>query len=344
MGFAGVVGIERFEAGGDAQQAAACYEIFHATRVADDPDVPVMPRGVFEGWLKTGWVGDPRETWLMAAEDGVAGWYLLELPVRDNTHLGILDVMVPPDRQRRGLGTALLRHAAGRALADGRSLLTGYACAGSAGEAFAGSFGATGGLAEIHRVLDLDTVAAGPLAELRAEAQRAAAGYSLISWVSPTPEEYVDQVAAISGLMYDAPHDPSVEAWIWDAARVRDSERRMRLQGVRAHIVAARHDASGELGGFTQVEVGPEQPDRGFQALTAVVRVHRGHRLGLLLKLAMMELLAEVEPQVRQLFTSNAETNEHMIAVNERLGYRVLGKPARSWELPAAEAIGRIQP
>ncbi len=185
--FAGVMGIERFEAAGDARRVAACYEIFHATRVADDPDVPVMPRRVFEGWLKTGWVGDPRETWLVADEDGVAGWYLLELPFRDNKHLGSLDVMVRPDRQRRGLGTALLRHAAGRALTDGRSLLTGYACGGSAGEAFARSFGATGGLAEIHRVLDLDTVAAGHLAELRAEAQRAAAGYSLISWMSPAP-------------------------------------------------------------------------------------------------------------------------------------------------------------
>jgi hypothetical protein len=38
---------------------------------------------VFEGWLKTGWVGDPRETWLVADEDGVAGWYrVLGQPVR----------------------------------------------------------------------------------------------------------------------------------------------------------------------------------------------------------------------------------------------------------------------
>lgn len=337
MRFAGVMGIERFEAEGDAQRIAACYEILDATMVADDPDLPVMPRQVFEGWLKTGWVGDPRETWLVADHDGVAGWYLLELPVRDNKHLGVLDLRVHPGRQRRGHGTALLRHAAGRALADGRSLLTGYASARSPGEEFARSFGATGGLAEIHRLLDLNTMAAGHLAELRAEAQRAAAGYSLISWISPVPEQYVHQVAEISGLLYDAPHDPSVQAWVWDAARVRDTERRMRLQGVRAHTVAARHDASGELGGFTQVEVGLEQPDRGFQALTAVVRAHRGHRLGLLLKLAMMELLAEAEPQVRRLFTTNTETNEHMIAINERLGYRVLGQPVRSWELPTAQ-------
>ncbi len=93
--------------------------------------------------------------------------------------------------------------------------------------------------------------------------------------------------------------------------------------------------------GFTRGEVGPEQPERGFHVLTALVRAHRGHRLGLLLKLGMMERPAEAEPQVRQLFTMNTETNEHMIAINETLGYRVLGKPARSWELPADEVAAR---
>jgi GNAT superfamily N-acetyltransferase len=330
------MGIERFDVGGDAERVRDCYEIFHATRVADDPDIPVMPRRVFEGWLKTGWVGDPRETWLMADEGGVAGWYLLELPSRDNKHLGVLDLMVRPDRQRRGLGTTLFGHAAGRALADGRSLLTGYAWVDSAGEAFARSLGATSGLAEIRRVLDVSALPAGRRSELQAQAGRAATGYSLISWMTPTPEEYVDQIATISSALFDAPHDPNVEPWAWDAARVRDTERRMRLQGVFAYTIAARHDASGELGGFTQVEIGPEQPEWAFQALTAVVRAHRGHRLGLLLKVTMMELLARAEPQVRHVLTSNAETNEHMIAINETLGYRPLGRAARSWELPAA--------
>jgi GNAT superfamily N-acetyltransferase len=336
MRFAEGMGIERLDVGGDTGRVQDCYQIFYATRVADDPDVPVMPRRVFEGWLKTGWVGDPRQTWLVADEGGVAGWYLLELPSRDNKHLGVLDVMVRPDRQRRGLGTALLEHAAGRALADGRSLLTGYARVGSAGEAFARSLGATPGLREIWRVLDLDDVPAGLLAGLRAQAEPAAAGYSLISWTTSTPEEYLDQVAAISSALFDAPHDPSLEASVWDAARVRDTERRMRLQGVSAYTIAARHDASGELGGFTQVEISPEQPEWAFQALTAVVRAHRGHRLGLLLKVAMMERLAEAEPQLRHVLTSNAETNQHMIAINQTLGYRPLGRPARSWELPAA--------
>src|SRR5215467_430574 len=134
------MGIERFAAGED-QRVAACYEIFLAAKTADDPDGPPMERRVFAGWLKTGWVGDPRETWLLEDDGGIEGWYLLELPAKDNLHLGILDIAVHPDRRRRGFGTALLRHAGGRAVANGRDVLTGNAFTGGAGEAFARAVG-----------------------------------------------------------------------------------------------------------------------------------------------------------------------------------------------------------
>ena len=331
--------IERFGAQ-DERRADACYEIFLATRAVDDPGVPPMSRRVFGVLLTTGWVGDPRETWLLADDDGIAGWYLLELPARDNRHLGFLDITVRPERQRRGLGTALLRHATSRAVADGRRLLTGYALTGTAGEAFARAAGATGGLTEIRRAMDTGSISAERAAGLLAGTERASAGYSLVSWTAPTPEEYLDQVAAINRALYDAPHDPSIEEPVWDAARVVATDRRIGLQGVRAYTVAARHDASGELGGLTQVEVGLERPEWAFQALTAVSGAHRGHRLGLRLKLAMLELLARQEPQVTRLLTGNAETNKHMISINSELGYYVLGKPARSWELPAAQVAG----
>jgi hypothetical protein len=41
-------------------------------------------------------------------------------------------------------------------------------------------------------------------------------------------------------------------------------------------------------------------------------------------------------PRVRHIMTSNAGTNAHMIGINETLGYRVIGRTERSWELPAA--------
>ena len=57
-----------------------------------------------------------------------------------------------------------------------------------------------------------------------------------------------------------------------------------------------------------------------------MVGAHRGHRLGLLLKADMLRWLAETEPALEAVDTFNAESNDHMVAVNERLGYRVMGR------------------
>ena len=130
---------------------------------------------------------------------------------------------------------------------------------------------------------------------------------------------------------------------LWDAARVRATDQRAQLYGMLAYTVMARYDTTGEPAGLTMVEVGPERPEWGFQALTAVAREHRGRRLGLRLKLAMLDLLARQEPQVKHILTSNTETNGHMIGINETLGYRVIGPPERSWELPVTQVKGTAQ-
>ena len=44
-------------------------------------------------------------------DDGMVGSALTFLPLRDNTHLGALEVYVPPDHRRRGVGSALLERA-----------------------------------------------------------------------------------------------------------------------------------------------------------------------------------------------------------------------------------------
>ena len=53
---------------------------------------------------------------------------------------------------------------------------------------------------------------------------------------------------------------------------------------------------------------------------------HRGHRLGLVLKIAMLYWLREEEPQLRIVDTWNAASNAHMIRVNEMLGYQVMAE------------------
>lgn len=90
--------------------------------------------------------------------------------------------------------------------------------------------------------------------------------------------------------------------------------------------VVARHLESGYLAGHSVVAVDTERPQLAHQTDTSVRRAHRGHRLGLLLKAGMVRWLASEEPQIESLDTWNAESNDHMIAINERLRYRVVGR------------------
>jgi RimJ/RimL family protein N-acetyltransferase len=53
---------------------------------------------------------------------------------------------------------------------------------------------------------------------------------------------------------------------------------------------------------------------------------HRGHRLGLAVKLANLDLLAQRAPKVELIVTGNASVNAPMIAVNEMMGFEVAGQ------------------
>ena len=109
--------------------------------------------------------------------------------------------------------------------------------------------------------------------------------------------------------------------------------------GVRTYTVAAAHDASGELAAMTQLSVVPDSPGWGHQGLTAVTRQHRGHRLGLLVKTAMLGWLAQAEPAIELIDTGNASANDHMIAVNDVLGFAVDPPAYHTVELTVTEAL-----
>ena len=70
-----------------------------------------------------------------------------------------------------------------------------------------------------------------------------------------------------------------------------------------------------------------------------MTRPHRGHRLGLLVKTAMLEWLAEAEPQLERIDTGNAAVNRWMIAINTALGYEPLPPQVQSYELTVANAL-----
>lgn len=317
----------------------ACYEVLLAAHRVDEQVEPPMSFGMFGIHIREGWDNTPGEAWVALDDnDAVVGFYRLELPDLENLDRANGGPVVTPGMRRRGIGTELVRHLAARATAHGRTFLGCEMPAGSAGDAFAQALGARLDLEEVRRIQYLDKLAPGTVAALRASAAQATAGYSLVTWDGLIPEKYLGPMAEVFNAFADAPHGENVEVEVWDAERVRERTGRVLRAGVmRNHAYAAIHDATGEMAAFTGMLIDPEAPEWGYQQLTAVVRTHRGHRLGLLVKTAMLQLLAEVEPQLKQIQTGNAATNAYMIAVNEELGYTVVDPCWRFYEIPVAD-------
>jgi RimJ/RimL family protein N-acetyltransferase len=327
--------IEQWEPGDEAA-VRGCHDVWLAVRETDDPLGSPKSAHVLGAWLQHGFMGHPGEAWLArdAPEAPVIAWYRLGLPARENRESGFLHLVVHPDRRRRGAGTELLDHAIKRARAHDRTRLVSEVREGGAGEAFAARHQAARGITEVRRVLDVTTIPDGQLEKLRVEAVSKAAGYTLVTWTGPTPEKYQAPIAAAHEAMNDAPHNPGFEPRAWDAERVREGDARMMAFGFRSYSVAAWHDPTGQAAALTQVFVDPEGPGWGHQGLTAVPGAHRGHRLGLLVKSAMLQWLAEAEPRIRRIDTGNAGSNKHMIAINEALGFRVHGPGWVSYDKP----------
>ena len=332
--------IEQFEPSTDAGRLKACHDIVLAGAPIDHPNLPPWPLQSFRFKWTRGYDSVPSEAWL-AVDDSAepVGCYLLELPVKENVTLASVILQVPPARRRAGIGSDLLAHCVGRARRAGRVRLGGEARDGSPGAAFARAAGAQPGIAEVNRILAVDSSLPARLGRLRAEARAKSVGYSLVSWLGVTPDEHLEGVARLNNVMTDAPRDEGVQATSWDGPRVAEQEQHALAHGMHLRTVAARHDSTGELAGLTQICTDDGTPGWAFQQITAVSKEHRGHRLGLLVKVANLEQLISGDPGVRRILTGNAGANEHMIAINEMLGFHVSDQ-YRSWDLDLAAGLG----
>ena len=80
-------------------------------------------------------------------------------------------------------------------------------------------------------------------------------------------------------------------------------------------LAAAEHIPSGHLVGFSVLSVPPQTHRAVQQYATLVLREHRGHRLGMLLKLANLAHLTRTFPGHPSVMTFNAEENRPMLDV-----------------------------
>lgn len=261
---------------------------------------------------------------VLARDDSgeVVGMGYIEMPQKDNLDLGYIDVVVRPEHRRRGHGSAVLERLDELARAAGRRTLYvevrwDIGEQGSGHTAFAEAMGFRRDLVDAHRVLTLP-------AEMPPAPPRD--GYVLHSWRGPCPEEWIDQYAHLLTLIVqEAPSgDYPLENEFFDRERIRADEQLLVAQGRVMQVVAAE-SPGGVLAGHTQLVFSETDPRDAYQWDTLVLPDHRGHGLGLSLKVHAMRESADLLESRRYVHTYNAASNGPMIAVNEAMGFRQVG-------------------
>lgn len=301
--------------------SAQCWDHDHVGLPADPleerlPELdPATPRAGERQEFLLGLVGDRP---VAAAE--------VSIPTLDNLRSASVRVQVLPQQRRRGHGRSVLAGALAHAAQAGRSrVFFEVPSAYPTGEPVAGtllrSVGARPVLKEVRRLLDL---ADRPRLDVPV-----AEDYRVVQWVDNAPAELVDGLAVLCGRMStDAPQEEmDWDPEVWDAGRYRDKEAAAQARGRVRYAAAAVHEATGQVAAMTDIGVSRHRPDVAYQWDTIVLPEHRGHGLGLALKARNHDLLVGSSPDTRWVNTWNAEVNRHMIAINERLGFR----PVEYW-------------
>ena len=309
---------------GPVGEFATVWQLDEVRAAMADPDERIFRIG----WA--GWLDDPDGGPRVVATGWMSGSTV------DNTDLANVLVCCAPAEQGHGYAAEMLAHVEEQARARGRDRLVsevawpydgGADGAGSADLAWAVRQGFELALVDVQRRLPIP-VPADHLDALAAEAASHHEGYQLRSFSGRVPDDLVEGWAALSALlMTEAPMgEIDREQETADAEAIRAEEVLLERQGrVRlgtAALTPPDDSGEGELVAYTDLVLTTHESERAYQWGTLVRTDHRGHRLGLAVKVANVRLLQETQPQITTLVTFNADVNAPMVAVNEQLGFR----------------------
>ncbi len=304
------------------------YDLNRRAELLGREQMPFWSWEDFLGGFRSPDSGERQE--LFAAYDGdrMVGTGVLWSFLLDNLDKAWFKVDVDLSDRRRGVGRALVQLMEQAAKADGRSLLMTDAKLPfdereqHGNRKFADARGYELSNYEVVRHLALPV----PEAQIQAWIDEAAPyhqGYTIETLVHDVPDDLVESLCVLLGqLAVDAPTGAvDFEEEVMTPARFAEMLDAVKAMGrARYETVALTPDRQVVAHSTLAVPLG--ENTEVFQWGTLVHREHRGHRLGLATKAANLRAVQSFRDDLRLVTTQNAETNDYMVSINEKLGFR----------------------
>jgi GNAT superfamily N-acetyltransferase len=315
----------------DGRTATEMAELRNRAAAVDAPHMPEETGEMVRLRLVHGWDGEPTDRVLLVRDErgALLGLAEVELPSQENLNVVWFLIVVDPAARRQGIGSALLEHVVAASEDVGRGVLMTGAWIGSAGMPFLKRHEFEQASTAAQRRLYPHELPRPVDVEMLEKSRAASTDYELIHIAGRLPEDMLESMVSTVDAINDAPLDDlELEDENYTVDRLRRYDAAQQAQQQRLYRIIARSRIDGSPAAHTVVAVDGRRPHIGEQHDTSVRPEHRGHRLGMRLKLELLEWLREVEPQLRLIDTWNQESNSHMIAVNDAIGCSVVGREA----------------
>jgi GNAT superfamily N-acetyltransferase len=305
----------------------AWYDVSRRAELHGREQMPFWSLQEFLGAFRSPDKGERHEMYAAYDGDRMVGQVVVWFPLADNTDKAYINVAVDVPYRRRGIGRALMAQAEAASRRAGRSvLLTSTQVPfeerrAHRHERFAEACGYTWSIDEILRHLVL------PVADDEIQGWIDAAApkhenYTIETHVGGVPADLVDGLCLLVGqLAVDAPSGAvDFEQEVIDAERYAEMMAGVQAMGrVTYETIALTPDR--EVVAQSTLAVSTVDDPVVFQWGTFVHREHRGHSLGLATKAVNLRAVQAARDDVTLVTTQNAETNDYMVAINERMGF-----------------------